>query len=516
MSIVNLDLNLPKRVFPHRFNTVIGSGHLGLVLHERLIQHLRMAREELGVEYLRCHGILSEALGVYSEYAIDETIDEDLGFAAAHEDGESSVARVGRRMNFTLLDQAFDRLLEIGIKPFVEFGFMPQDLASGDRTVFYWKGNVTPPKDYKIWRELITAMIEHWERRYGREEMESWYYEVWNEPNLSTFWSADMAEYYKLYATTAHAVKAVNSNYRVGGPATAGRVNSFIPEFLEYCEKESVPVDFVSSHAYPVAEGIKQGDFAYNKLRPADFLANRFAEMKAEIEASAFPGLPLHITEYNSTTSSRHLLHDLPTNAAYLARTLSDAGDAAESFSYWTVSDIFLEEGIPPAPFHGGYGLITTQGIRKPTFHLFKSFARLGDELLSKGEDHIATRSDGGRIAGILWNARMSQSAVRRIDIVAAKADYTLLSWAVDEERGNPYKTWKDLGYPRYPSKEQLAFIDQSSSPLQRSRRVQADNGRLSVDIEVGKNGFTAFELIPLVDEAGSYRGLDESLLDAL
>ena len=130
---------------------------------------------------------------------------------------------------------------------------MPNDLASGKKTVFWYKGNITPPKDYKKWDDFIKNMVEHWQDRYGKNEVKSWYFEVWNEPNLNIFFSGNMAEYFKLYQETANTIKSVSQDYKVGGPATAG--NAWIPQIINFCTTNKVPIDFISTHTYGVNQG---------------------------------------------------------------------------------------------------------------------------------------------------------------------------------------------------------------------------------------------------------------------
>ena len=139
--------------------------------------------------------------------------------------------------NFTYLDMVFDSYQELGLKPFLELGFMPEKLASGTQTIFYWKGNTTPPKSYKSWNLLIQALLKHLIQRYGREEVITWPVEVWNEPNLPGFWeNADMGEYFQLFQSSFYAVKEVYQRFRVGGPAVCGGSDvPWIHVFLAFC-----------------------------------------------------------------------------------------------------------------------------------------------------------------------------------------------------------------------------------------------------------------------------------------
>ena len=213
------------------FNECVGAGRANEGERADWQRQLRYVKEQLGFRYIRMHGLLCDDMGVYSE------------------DNKGNPV-----YNWQYIDELYDFLEGINVRPFVELGFMPQALASGSRTIFWWRGNVTPPKDYDKWGGLIRALVRHWVERYGEDEVRQWYFEVWNEPNLKDgFWTGDQWEYFKLYAVTADAIKSVSPGFRVGGPATAG--NAWIPEFIGYCAQNKVPVDFVSTHTYGVDQG---------------------------------------------------------------------------------------------------------------------------------------------------------------------------------------------------------------------------------------------------------------------
>ena len=153
----------------------VGSGYAYLGLREDYRQHLAIARQECGFEYARFHGLLSDNMGIYRE-------DKD-----------------GRPLyNWQYLDKLYDGILDVGMKPFVEVGFMPEALASGKQTIFHWRGNVTTPKSYDRFGELVENLARHLTARYGKDEVRTWYFEIWNEPNLSIFFSGDMNDYFRL------------------------------------------------------------------------------------------------------------------------------------------------------------------------------------------------------------------------------------------------------------------------------------------------------------------------------
>jgi len=143
------------------FKECIGAGRANEGLRADWQQQLAVVKKECDFKYIRMHGLLTDDMGVYRE------------------------DRKGNpEYNFQYIDALYDYLLSIGIRPFVELGFMPSALASGKQSIFWWRGNVTPPKDYNKWGELIRNLTLHFTERYGADEVKTWYFEVWNEPNL--------------------------------------------------------------------------------------------------------------------------------------------------------------------------------------------------------------------------------------------------------------------------------------------------------------------------------------------
>src|SRR5664279_688924 len=219
---IAIDASGPSRPFPHYWEQMFGSGRAILTLRDSWRRDLREVKQITGLQYVRFHAILHDEVGVY---------DED-------KDGKPIY-------NFSYVDQIYDGLLAAGIKPFVEISFMPQKLAAKQDVFTFWdKPIVAPPKDYAKWDDLITQLGKHLVERYGIDEVASWYFEVWNEPNID-FWAGSPKQetYFELYDHTARAVKAANQRLRIGGPATAAA--HWIPEFLSHIDKEHVPADFI-------------------------------------------------------------------------------------------------------------------------------------------------------------------------------------------------------------------------------------------------------------------------------
>src|SRR5271154_495183 len=224
---VTIDANAPVTPLPHFWEQMFGSGRAELTMRDSYLPDLREVKAITGFQYVRFHAIFHDELGIYDEDAHGNPV-----------------------YDFSYIDQIYDGLLANGVKPFVEISFMPKKLAlRQDVHAFWYKEIVSPPKDYAKWDALITAFTQHLVERYGIDEVASWYFEVWNEPNID-FWTGRPAQqtYFELYDHTARALKAVNQRIRVGGPATAQA--AWVDALIAHAAQSNVPLDFVSTHVY--------------------------------------------------------------------------------------------------------------------------------------------------------------------------------------------------------------------------------------------------------------------------
>jgi xylan 1,4-beta-xylosidase len=379
--LIEVDYNKVKGPHNKFFREVVGAGRAAEGLRADWQRDLAIAHRECGFKYIRFHGLLQDELGVY------------------HEDRQGHPV-----YNFQYIDAIYDAILNTGMKPFVEFGFMPRGLASGNKTIFWWNGNVTPPKDYDKWGVLIRALVQHWTERYGTEEVKQWYFEVWNEPNLDGFWSGTQAEYFKLYAASVRAIKNVSNQYRVGGPATAG--NAWVSEMIDFASQNKLPLDFITTHDYGV-RGIgldERGEQKLQLISDPGAIIDNVRGSHANIAKSVLPKLPLHYTEWSTSYSPRDPVHDSYVSAAYILSKLKGTEGYADSMSYWTFTDIFEEPGPVPNPFHGGFGLMNFQGLRKPSFYAYQFLNRLGyTELTSSDTASWVCKTSRG-VQVLFWN----------------------------------------------------------------------------------------------------------------
>jgi xylan 1,4-beta-xylosidase len=437
------------------------------------------------------------------------------------------------------------------VRPYVEWGFMPGALASGDQTVFWWQGNVTPPADWNEWSDLVVSLTRHWIERYGRDEVRQWPFEVWNEPNLSGFWKgADQAAYFKLYEVTVRAIKSVDAEIKVGGPAICGGQDHWIDDFLAFVRERDLPLDIFTRHLYAGETPVQRPpEYLYQPLSPPQKPIDELRDVRARIDRNGFANVPLHITEFNTSYDPLCPVHDTAYNAAYLARLLAEAGKYAESLSFWTFSDVFEEQDIPRALFHGGFGMLARHGIKKPTFHLFAFFSRLGETILHQDERSLVTQRADGSVALVAWNPRPANGGATGTDAVvggiqaeglptagiatadaaaAAATDSQTIAitipWAggnalalrqrVSDSHANPWELWRAMGRPLNPSPRQIDFLRTSAVPAVETAVLPATATRLDVRFSLDRNEITLVELTPFRDESGEYLGLRDSLID--
>ncbi len=494
MREISADFNETKGLHSEVWRECIGAGRANEGLRADWQRQLKLVQDEIGFREIRFHGLLHDDMGVYSETKTGQPIH-----------------------NWQYIDELYDSLLVLKLRPLVEFGFMPNALAVGKKKMFWWNGNVTPPKSYEKWDSLIEALVRHWTERYGADEVANWNFEIWNEPNYPGFWGPrdpkqPKAEYFELYAHTAAAVKKVNATYHVGGPAGAGP--DWVADQINFCVSNSVPLDFISYHAYGLGDGPSGLDQFGDRLlylspnlhSPAD-IAN---SQRGVIDGSPLPHLPIHVTEWSSSYSPRDPVHDSYFSAPYILEQLKRTENGIASMSYWVFTDIFEENGPPPTPFHGGFGLLNLQGIRKPAFFAYRFLNQLGaTELKNADPQSWVCRDENGGVQVLCWNLTHSaggnisnQEFFRKIQPAGDAAtvqlklahlppgNYHAQFFRVGFEKNDAYTAYLKMGAPSQLSREQvreLAGIAAGAPEMERDFSVD-DSGNFSTALTLRTN----------------------------
>ena len=463
----------------------VGTGRVDLALHKEYQDQMEAVQKLCGFRHVRGHGLFSDQMGIYQEWG-------------------PPFAEKEQWYCFTYLDRVIDAWLENGLEPFLELGFMPEKLASSPQTLFYWKAHTVPPKEMDEWCRLVKATLTHLKERYGEKRVENWPCEIWNEPNLPGFWEkADKTAYLELYRATVAAVKEVLPNMKVGGPAICGGEGSqqWIADFLAFCRDNRVPVDFVTRHAYMGQTPEHSGRYLYHRMNTPEELIAEMRESRDIIDSfDCYRGMPMYITEFNTSYNPFCPIHDTNYNAALCAALLSRLGDVADGYSYWTFGDVFEEQGIPNRPFHGGFGMMANGLIPKPTLWAFSFFTKLKGDCVYRDENAVIVRREDGGYEAVLWNLSGEDEA-EKLELSLAlpmKGDSAALIELVDEESCNPLACWHRMGEPADLTEEQLAFLRAAGQPARKVMTPEQEGESARIMLALTPNAVVRLRVIPV------------------
>ena len=496
----------------HFWSKVVGAGRANEGLRSTWQEELEMGRKYDGFQYVRFHGIFQDDMFVYREDEHGNPI-----------------------YNFQYVDDLYDRMLAKGVRPFVELSFSPEPLSPVHNTTFWWRADGSPPSDYTKWGNLVQAFVKHCIDRYGIDEVRQWYFEVWNEPNLyqSFFRGGSQEKYFELYKITAQTIKTIDSQLRIGGPATSnfnmdgdaikkaqatGKPFDplsipwrpvWIEDFLRYCHDNNLPVDFVSTHPYPQDFAIDEPGRPKGKgfRRSIDSTRDDLHTMRKMIDASPYPKAEIHLTEWNSSPSPVDHSHDSLAAATFVAKTNLESIGLVDSLSYWTFTDVFEENRKTDSIFHGGFGLINYQEIPKPAFHAYRFMNELGDELLAQTPGGVVSRdSKTGYITAVFYNyppeikvslpvsdtlaaadqidnSGSARDLAFNVDHLPANASFLIET--LDKEHGDAVAAWEAMGEPEPPNREQTAALEKLASDTKKQTVRADEEGSLHVNLKL-------------------------------
>ncbi|MDP4208670.1 MAG: glycoside hydrolase [Bacteroidota bacterium] len=495
--------------FDHFWSRCVGAGRANEGLRAGWLEQLGLAHNECGFQYVRFHGLFHDDMFVYFP----------------RNDGKVVY-------NWQYVDDLFDRMLDLGTKPFVELAFFPKAMAKPDsKTQFWWKANISvDTSSFGKWHNLVKNFTQHVVDRYGLNEVLTWYFEVWNEPNLNPgFLDGTKSNYFRLYKEAATAVKSVDARLKVGGPSTSNFVadnryedevynknksvfynqdvintkewkSPWMEDFLAFCAKENLPLDFISTHPYPTDYALDpETGKARGAIRYANSTKDDMNWLRKTLAKSKYPKAEIHLTEWSSSPSSRDAMHDNLPVAAYIAKTNLDCIGLVNSLSYWTFTDVFEEKGGGETIFHGGFGLINYQGIVKPSFHAYQMLNQLGDEKLYYSEPLFVSRSSkNGKISALVFNypkeyeqkvpaaenvKNYMKASPKSVDFILKDLtpDAMFEMELLDNTHGNIKPFYDEIGAPQSPNREQTAVLKKQAWNTEKTILKANSNGELQI-----------------------------------
>ncbi|MCH5333901.1 MAG: hypothetical protein J1D89_08075 [Agathobacter sp.] len=524
-----MEFFIKKDYSKHRFDKHwqfgVGSDHAVQMLRKDYCEQLKRVHDELGIRYVRFHGIFCDDMKTI------QTFEDVLGISGTDHFQQVSFRRCG---------QVYDNVLSCGMKPFVELSFMPTPLARvrANPQVLY-AANTNPPVNYERWGRFIESFIRYLLNRYGQEEVETWYFEVWNEPDLQhPFFKGTQEDYFALYDVTARTIKNVCPALRVGGPATSG--SHWISDFVRHCRKSDIPVDFISSHQYvgdpfigvssdnqdkpselltPEEQAESQKEFfasvdegmpllsilrrLFGDPSEKDGLDRDVFSKNADLAREQADGLPLIYDEWNMVAMFSAYSNDTRKQSAYVVRTALNMEGKTDGTAVWCFSDIFEELHQFPEEFHGGFGLLTQGGIPKPTFFAMKMLAEAGDDRVdlpvTEGVVEAAAFESDTEKQVLLYRQNLKQENLPKepvtIKVELEREPQRVVLQRIDETHCNPLKLWEDMGSPEELTPNELAALKKQAELLDETVNYRYEHGVLTCEARLGVNDVYFFRI---------------------
>jgi xylan 1,4-beta-xylosidase len=441
--------------------------------------------------------------------------------------------------DWTIVDRIFDTYVSRRMKPLVEIGFMPEALSAKPQPYRHdWRPGLDynriytgwsyPPKDYDQWRELITRWVAHCVEKYGQREVESWYWEVWNEPDIG-YWHGTPEEYQKLYDYAADGLKRALPTARIGGPHVTGpngpRTQGILQAFLEHClrgtnyatGKIGSPLDYIGFHAKGAPRFIagSPGEAGTGHVRMG--VSNQLRAIANGFRiVSSFPELrdtPIILGESDPEGCAACGVQTNPENAyrngtvysSYTAEQIARTYELADTYKVNLRGSVTWAFEFEDQPYFAGFRDLATNGIDKPVLNIFRLLGRmLGDRVVVESSGALpldAVRDTGVRdrpdinalasrsertVSILIWNYHdddvpaLPADVELLVDGIAARS-VEITHDRVDATHSNAYEAWRRMGSPQPPSKTQYTQLERAGrlQALERSRRVKAENGRV-------------------------------------
>lgn len=511
---MKISLNLQeKKKFNKHFQFGIGSGHAPLALRKDYCEQLKFIHDSLGIKRVRFHGIFCDDMNVVRKLSDIVPVPGADRF---------------QDINFSKIGEVYDNILECGMDPIVELSFMPSHLAKNpeQKLMLYYDACTSMPRDDEEWSNFIKDFVKFLIERYGKIRVESWLFEVWNEPDLIVFFGGTKDDYFHLYEITSKAIKEVDPAIKVGGPATSG--SKWINDFLAYVKKNNLPLDFISTHQYagdPIAnidgnnleakeqsgsspfsnpnilKDVEDGSIL-SGLRSIFIDKSELREIRndsiicnSKQVKDVSKNLPVYYTEWNENATFSAYTNDTRKVSSFIIMISLKIDEYVSGTSLWCFSDIFEELHMFNEEFHGGFGVMTRHGILKPSYYALKFLASVGDEryvLDDTYEDITLAAFDKQDEVQILITRQnmknLFDAPKKEVSIELNLNAKGILIEGITDESGNPLKEYEKMNSPKYLTKNQINEIKVKSMVIEQPIDFENICGNVSFKLSLGIN----------------------------
>ena len=488
----------PIQQLRHSWRFLLNVGRAADLLYADVQDMARRTQRDIGFSYIKLSGILSDELHICSRNAAGELT-----------------------YSFTYLDKVLDFLRDVGLRPLVQFSFMPAALAKDPNKLLFGH-QVSEPRDMDEWVSLVETVIRHMQDRYGAAEIRRWLFCVWTQPDTPRYmygFSSDQA-FYQFYQRTYLTVKGCDSGLTFGASAAyyivkPNHTNWYLP-FLTWSQTSGCEPDFLNFTYYDtiLVDTFQEGQsgkeaFGFVGSMQLNQASDGFLRFVGQVldEAKRLGwNRPVYLTEWNSTPSQQDLLNDTCFKSCYIARCILESYDQLDSFGYWSLTDWMSEAPLPKQLFFGGLGMFTVNGIPKASYHVFHMLRRLGDSLLGRGPGWFITAGDGGYQV-LLYNYRhfsylyalgerfdmtfterytpfspeQAMDAHLRIENVE-NGEYLVQEMILNRRHGSAFDIWLSMGGLEMENQEEADYLKTRSTPARRKFTVEVHQHTLELD----------------------------------
>lgn len=433
LNLIELNFNKLKVIkFKHYWKKTMSFGKACEGLRGDIQSQIKEIKSDFNPDYIRFTGIFNEEMHIYNE--------DSLG--KVHYD-------------YSYIDKLTDFLIKLHLKPYINIGFMPKKLAEKEEYIGSSSINISYPKNIKKWKELVSNLIRHFIEKYGEKEVESWYFEIWNNPNLKgLYWKESDEKFYLFFSETYSTIKSISHRLKVGGPSANFNINQiWLNNFIKYLNFKNIKIDFFSFSSYEMSENPEpfSNSEDVNGINNLKGDGVSFKEFSSDIKKNYEKKIELIMCEWNLTTSSFNLYNDNCYKAAYIVDTVLNNINTVNQMIYWTATENKMGANI----LYGGIGLFTTNNLKKASYNAFLLLNKLGDTLISKGKNHfITTRADSVQVMLYNYdkiNEKNNFNKVKEIQINMQNFNhgkYRITKYYLNSLSGSIYEAWKEMGAP--------------------------------------------------------------------
>ncbi len=411
-------------------------------------------------------------------------------------------------------------MINNGMHPFIELGFKPVNLLRTTDNMHVLQEREIIFDDSSEFAATMHAFMIHCVNRYGIEELEKWYFEQWGDPRITL--GEKYGKFFKVFETAYETIKRVSPNTSVGG-AGFGRLYSTLDfrEIIELWKQNCQRPDFISLYGYPYMARSSVDSQNSDRIQDPKFINNHVLMMKEVLGKADFPVKELLVTEWSSSVSDWNSLNDSVYKGAFMLKTIVDNIGALDSMGYWLATDALTEYFDTGMLLHGGNGLLSVDGIKKPAFYAMQFASKLGNLMLGRSDNAVVTASERGNYSIVCHNfnspnfryylKKEDEVEVQKQFLLFDEAENLILNFRIDnvrngkyivklralnEDHGSVQDEWREMDYSENLTQQDIQYLRQTSIPKIRIFEKKVDNNTLTIETKLRPHEIQSIHLI--------------------